>query len=43
MWRGQVILGDVNAVASGDPEKVVKRFLIRKPLGRVFGRVMRRI
>jgi hypothetical protein len=42
-YRLGSLLGDVDAITSGDPERMAKRFLIRKPLGRLFGRVMRRI
>lgn len=30
---------DIKAVASGDPKKIAKRFLIRKPAGRLFGKL----
>lgn len=35
------VLGDAQAIGSGSPERIAKRF-IRKNLYRTFGRVMRR-
>lgn len=42
LYRSGSVLGDVEAVASGKPDKMVKR-LIRKFLGRQFGSLMRKL
>ncbi len=42
MYRSARILGDINAIASGRPDKIVKRYL-RKKSGRGFGRILRGI
>jgi hypothetical protein len=43
MYRGGSVLGDVDALASGDPRRVASRFLVRKPAWRLAGRFLRRL
>lgn len=40
-WRASSVLGDVEAVASGSPAKVARRFLLTKPLWKALGRLVR--
>lgn len=42
MYRTARILGDVNAIISGRPDKIVKRYM-RKKSGRGFGKIIRSI
>ena len=42
LYRSASILGDVNAIISGNPKKIAKRFG-RKVLGRHMGKGIRRI
>lgn len=42
LYRTASILGDVNALASGNPKKIAKR-LGRKITGRISGKTIRRI
>lgn len=41
MWRASSVLGDVEAVASGQPGKMARRFLLTKPLWKALGRLLR--
>lgn len=34
---------DLKAIASGNPKKIAKRFLITKPAGRLFGKAMSKL
>lgn len=34
---------DLKAITSGNPKKIAKRFLLRKPAGRLFGKAMSKL
>jgi hypothetical protein len=42
-YRTGSVLGDVQAVSSGNPRKIASRFLIRKPAWRAASRILRRL
>lgn len=40
-WRASSVLGDIEAITSGDPAKIARRFLLTKPLWKSLGRLLR--
>lgn len=42
-WRTSSVAGDLDAVTSGNPKRIAKRFLWTKPKWRLIGRLGRRL